>query len=170
MLFFHGFALRDEEHFFSEYLEKGSYVVSGFSYGAIQAFEYALSSQQRIDTLQLFSPAFFQNSSTKFKRLQMMGYTKSAETYISRFTENCFLPYAPREVSYSKHSAEELEVLLNHVWSDQELETLRLRGTKIEVYLGSEDKISDAISAKDFFTPYAEVTLIKGANHFLQGE
>ena len=58
MIFYSGFSLKDDEQFFSDYLLDQEYVVAGFSYGAIQAFEFALKTDKRIDTLQLFSPAF----------------------------------------------------------------------------------------------------------------
>ena len=170
MHYYSGFALHDEVHFFEAFRDKNAYCVSGFSYGAIKAFQYVLDTQSRVDRLQLFSPAFFQQKSDKFKRLQMMGYQKTSDLYIKKFTENCFLPYSPKEVSYAQHSAFELEELLHFVWKEEEIKTLIDRGVRIEVYLGSEDKISDVASAFAFFKPFGTVTLIKGANHFLQGE
>jgi len=168
-MFFSGFALRDEQHFFRDILEESPYVISGFSYGAIKAFEAAEASTKRVDKLQLISPAFFQSRDKKFKRLQMMGYKKSADLYLEKFTENCFLPYAPQALSYTAHKAEELEELLYYEWSIERLQALRSRGIEIEVYLGDADEISDVRSAYDFFLSVATVTLIKGANHFLQG-
>lgn len=168
-MFYSGFALQDESDFFKEFIDATPYVISGFSYGAIQAFEAALKSQKRVDKLQLFSPAFFQNRSSKFKRLQMMGYQKNSDMYIQKFTKNCFLPYEERTVTYGKHSAEDLELLLNYEWRDEALEALTDRGTKVEVYLGGEDKISDVSAAYTFFVKHARVMLIKKANHFLQG-
>ena len=169
-MFFSGFALKDEQHFFSEILEESPYVISGFSYGAIKAFEAAEASTKRVDKLQLISPAFFQSRDKKFKRLQMMGYKKSADLYLEKFTENCFLPYAPQALSYTDHKSEELEELLYYEWSIERLQALRSRGIEIEVYLGGADEISDVVSAYDFFLSVATVTLIKNTNHFLQGK
>ena len=152
-MYFHGFALQDEAHFFEDILESSQYVISGFSYGAIKAFKEALNSTTRVEKLQLISPAFFQSKSAKFKRLQLMGYQKVAE-----------------DVTYAKHTAAELEELLTYEWSEKELQTLVDRGTSIEVYLGGQDKISDVGPAYAFFKPFAAVTLVKKANHFLQGE
>ncbi len=169
-MYFNGFALQDEAHFFDTLLESGPYVISGFSYGAIKAFKEALKSKTRVDKLQLFSPAFFQSKSSKFKRLQLMGYQKSSDLYLEKFTQNCFLPYAPQAVTYAEHSVAELEELLTYKWDIKELQLLVERGTTIEVYLGGQDKISDVGPAYTFFLPIATVTLVKGANHFLQGE
>jgi hypothetical protein len=47
---------------------------------------------------------------------------------------------------------------------------VRERGVRIEVYLGSDDNITDVEAAYAFFVPFATVHLFKGANHFLQGE
>jgi len=170
MDFYHGFALKDEEQFFETYIDPSDFCISGFSYGAIRAFKAAQSSKRRVDKLQLFSPAFFQNSEAKFKRLQLMGYKKNSMQYIEKFTENCFLPYSVQEVNYTEHTMTELDELLNYVWQEEALKALVAKGTKIEVYLGSQDKISDVVSAYDFFLPFATVTLIQGANHFLQGD
>ncbi len=168
MMYFNGFALKDEEHFFDDILDDGEYVISGFSYGAIRAFKEAMQCKTRVDKLQLISPAFFQSKGARFKRLQLMGYQKNSEAYLTKFTENCFLPYAVEDITYAKHSVAELEELLTYVWNENELQQLADRGTVIEVYLGGQDKISDVGPAYKFFLPFATVTLVKRANHFLQ--
>ncbi len=170
MPFYHGFALKGETHFFEEHLEFGAYVVSGFSYGAIKAFKHVLNSKTRVDKLQLFSPAFFQNRSDKYRRLQIIGYKKNSALYIEKFLENCFLPYGQKDVTLGEHSAEALEELLHYEWNTADLQKVLEQGTEIEVYLGGDDKISDVRAAYDFFLPFATVTLLKRNNHFLQGE
>ncbi|WP_345978050.1 pimelyl-ACP methyl ester esterase BioV [Sulfurimonas sp. HSL3-7] len=169
-MYYNGFALQGESHFFDAFLAEGPYARSGFSYGAIKAFKETLKSEKRIDTLQLISPAFFQSKSEKFKRLQRMGYQKSSDAYIANFTKNCFLPHGVQDVLFSQHCYEELDELLSYEWKHDELRSVAARGTKIEVYLGSEDRITDVEAAYAFFVPFATVYLIKGANHFLQGE
>ena len=72
--YFSGFCFFDEAELFDEYLIRNDFTVCGFSYGAIKAFEEVLSSQNRVDRLQLFSPAFFQNFDDKFKRTQLMYF------------------------------------------------------------------------------------------------
>lgn len=59
MRYFSGFCFQNEEALFEPYLIKSDFTVAGFSYGAIKAMEYAFTCKTRIDTLQLFSPAFF---------------------------------------------------------------------------------------------------------------
>jgi len=170
MKFYSGFSLKDEDHYFSDYINRSDYSVCGFSYGAIKAFQHVkeqLEAGKRVDTLQLISPAFFQTKDEKFKKLQLLGYRKNRDTYLKEFTASCFLPYEKKIVEHSQNSVEELEELLNYEWDIDELNTIAERGVKIEVYLGGEDKIIDVESAKEFFLQVATVTYIREANHFL---
>jgi len=171
MQFFNGFSLQNEQHFFTSFIKESDYTVCGFSYGAIKALEYvqkSLREGKRVDTLQLFSPAFFQSRDEKFKRLQLMAYRKNEDVYLSQFLNACFLPYERQEVSRSITVLEELEELLHYEWNKQDLVSLSTKGVVIEVYLGGEDQIVDADAAKAFFMDVATVTYIKEANHFLQ--
>jgi hypothetical protein len=171
MHFFSGFSLVREDYLFDEYLKKSDYTVSGFSYGAIKAFNHAkkqLASLKRVDTLQLISPAFFQTKDLKFKRMQILSYSKDERAYMSRFMNLCFDPYEKKIVEHKKTTKEELEELLNYEWDLQELQKLVNKGIKIEVYLGEKDKIIDIEAAREFFLQIATVTYIKEANHFLQ--
>ncbi len=172
MRFYSGFSLKNENHFFDDFLKKSDYTVNGFSYGAIKAFEYVkkqLKDGKRVDTLQLFSPAFFQTKSKKFKRLQLVAYEKNEEIYLKQFIESCFFPYEKKSIEHSNNShKDELKELLEYEWSISELEEVVDNGVKIEVYLGGEDKIVDADAVKEFFLEVSTVTYIKKANHFLQ--
>jgi len=62
---------------------------------------------------------------------------------------------------------EELDELLNYEWSEEKLQKVIDMGTKIEVYLGSVDKIIDSQKAKEFFTKFATVYYIKEKGHLL---
>lgn len=171
MKFFSGFSLINESYLFNEYLDGSDYTVCGFSYGAIKALRHTkktLALGKRIDTLQLFSPAFFQSKPSKFKRMQMLSYNKNKDGYLRQFINSCFLPYEKMIVEHTQTSSDELEELLNYEWMIDELKVLVDNGLKIEVYLGGEDKIIDVNSAKEFFLKVATVTYIKNANHFLQ--
>ncbi len=171
MRFFSGFSLQNEANFFAPYIKENAYTVCGFSYGAIKAFEAVkkdLQEGKRVDTLQLFSPAFFQSKDEKFKRLQLMAYRKNEDAYLSQFINACFLPYERKELKRSVTVLEELEELLYYEWQKSELAELSAKGVVIEVYLGGEDQIVDADAAKEFFLDVATVTYIKAANHFLQ--
>lgn len=170
MKFYSGFSLKGEDHYFSDYINRSDYSVCGFSYGAIKAFQHVkeqLELKKRVDILQLFSPAFFQTKDEKFKKLQLLGYRKNRDAYLKEFIASCFLPHEKKIAEHNENSVEELEELLNYVWSIDELKSIVNRGVKIEVYLGGEDRIIDAKSAKEFFLEVATVTYIREANHFL---
>lgn len=166
--YFSGFCFFDESELFDEYLEKSDFTVCGFSYGAIQAFEEVLNSNQRVDKLQLFSPAFFQTSNDKFKRMQLMFFKKDANSYCENFLKNVLNP-TNKDISkyFQMGTFEELEELLNYVWSEEKLQRLVDKGTIIEVYLGEVDKIIDSQKAKEFFRNFATVYYIKEKGHLL---
>lgn len=171
MKFFSGFSLQNDRDFFNFFIKKSEYTVSGFSYGAILAFEHAkkMSEQgKRIDTLQLFSPAFFETKSDSFKQLQLRGYKKNTQAYMNNFITACFAPHAIKELSLKESNEKELEELLFYKWNLDALVELKDKGVVIEVYLGSEDNIIDVQGAYALFIEVATVTTIKGANHFLE--
>lgn len=169
--FYSGFSLKNEEDFFDAYRDDSAYCVSGFSYGAIKAFEYVQKQMQdgkRVDRLQLFSPAFFQTKPEKFKQLQVRAYKKSTEKYLAQFMAGCFSPYEMQTVQNTPTQEEELSELLSYKWVMSSLKVLQSKGVSIEVYLGGKDAIIDAKAAEEFFLEVATVTYIKKANHFLQ--
>lgn len=171
MKFYSGFSLKNESNLFQDYINHSDYCVCGFSYGAIKAYEEAvkrLSHGSRVDTLQLFSPAFFQTKEESFKRLQLLAYRKNEDVYLRQFINSCFFPHEKRDVEHSATIIDELDALLDYKWSLEGLEKLSKAGVKIEVYIGSEDAIIDTQKAKEFFLNIATVTYIKNANHFLQ--
>lgn len=170
MIFYSGFSLKDEEVLFAEYLIKDDFTVSGFSLGAIDAFLYVLNSKQRVDKLQLFSPAFFQQKSEKFKRLQTINYNKNQKEYEKEFLKNIAYPSEIDLYPYFEQSTlESLEKLLNFIWKESELKELNKRGVDIEVYLGSKDKIIDTKKAHEFFKNFAISYFIKSKGHILHG-
>ncbi len=171
MKYFSGFSLKNEFHFFNRYINNTDYNVCGFSYGAIKALKYVknqLTNGKRVDTLILLSPAFFETKSDKFKKSQLLGYKKNSDLYLKQFIKTCFTPYIPQEIQHSTNNIDELEELLNYKWIEPELLELVNLGVKIEVYLGSEDKIIDVDGAREFFLDISTVTYVKNANHFLQ--
>ncbi len=171
MRFFSGFSLQNEEYLFSNFINKSAYCVCGFSYGAIAALNTVLEELRlgkRVDTLQLFSPAFFQTKDEKFKRLQIMSYKKNKDMYMRQFIDSCFSPYNQKIVQQKETTIEELRELLEYVWDEDTLKFIEEKGVKIEVYLGGKDAIIDTHVTKDFFVTCATVTYIKEANHFLQ--
>ena len=167
--FFSGFCFFDERELFETYLIKNDFTISGFSYGAIKAFEEVLNSNLRVDRLQLFSPAFFQTQDTKYKRMQLMFFKKDSLGYSENFLKNVLFPRVDVDVSkyFKMGTFEELDELLNYEWSEEKLQKVIDMGTKIEVYLGSVDKIIDSQKAKEFFTKFATVYYIKEKGHLL---
>ncbi|MFK5937442.1 MAG: pimelyl-ACP methyl ester esterase BioV [Sulfurimonas sp.] len=171
MRFFSGFSLKDEVYLFDKYIKKSEYAICGFSYGAITAFKKTLdmlNAGERVDTLQLFSPAFFQSKDEKFKRLQLISYKKNQAAYMEQFISSCFSPYGKKIVKHKDTTMDELKELLYYEWSLDDLKKIELSGVKIEVYLGGEDRIIDINAAKEMFLNVATVSYIKSANHFLQ--
>lgn len=166
--FYSGFSLKDEKSLFEEYVIENDFTLSGFSFGAQKAFEKALNSSERTDTLQLFSPAFFQDKDEKYKRMQLMFFKKDAQSYCENFLKNVVYPSEKNITNYfQKGSYEELDELLHYVWNEEKLQALVEKGTTIEVYVGAEDKIVDAQKIKSFFLEYATVYFIKNAGHIL---
>jgi len=169
MKFYSGFSLSNDKQLFKEYLKESTFTVAGFSYGAIKAFEEVVSSNKRVDTLQLFSPAFFQDRPKKFRYTQKMYHSKDASSYLKNFFKLCFSPAKIDEkIKLEEGSETELVELLDYEWKKDKLQALKDRGVKIEVYLGSEDKIINADKVKAFFLPFATTYMVNRAGHTLE--
>lgn len=167
--YYSGFCLKDEKELFNDYLIENDFTVSGFSYGAIKAFEEALHSKTRVDLLQLFSPAFFKDRDKKYKRMQLLFFKKDAKNYCNEFLKNIAKPSTFETSKYFiQDSYEDLEKLLTYEWSEEKLQMLVDKGTKIEVYLGSEDQIINSLKAKELFVNFATVYYIKEVGHILK--
>ena len=169
MKFFSGFCLANEQELFTSYLNQSDFTAAGFSYGAIKAFEYAFTCKERIDTLQLFSPAFFGDKDAKFKKLQTLSFSKNSDFYTQNFMQNSVYPSTfDMQPFFKKGSIEELNELLHYTWNEERLHSLKERGIKIEVYVGEQDTIIDALHVKDFFVPFASVYYLKRVGHILK--
>lgn len=168
MTFYSGFSLLNDQRFFESYLRHSDYTVAGFSYGAIKAALHAANSTYRVDTLQLFSPAFFQTVKSSFKRLQLFSFASDPETYRERFVDGCFAPCEVQPLDLKMGTIDELEEVLYFVWDDLLLAKILEKGIRIEVYLGMKDHIINADAAHAFFLKYATVISMPQANHFLQ--
>jgi hypothetical protein len=169
MRYFSGFCLKEESELFDEFTCKSDFSVCGFSYGAIKAFEYTLRCKERIDKLQLFSPAFFMDKDEKFKKLQTLYFKKDSNAYCNNFLENVTYPSNVVIKNYfSRGSLEELKELLYYNWNEEDLKILSERGVEIEVYLGELDKIIESHHGKDFFQPYSTIYTIKNVGHILK--
>jgi len=170
MIFYSGFSLTNESCFFDNWLKRDDYTVAGFSYGAIKAAQHVADANSRIDTLQLFSPAFFQTQTPSFKKLQQRAFGASPQEYREKFLTTCFSPYTVCDIQLNhENNSEDLSILLNFVWDKELMQKIVDKGVRIEVFLGLEDKVIDCLGARDFFIHFATVTSIRTGNHFLQG-
>lgn len=169
MRYFSGFGFAGEEALFEDILCTSSFCVAGFSFGAIQAFEYALCANERIDTLQLISPAFFQHQPSKFKKLQLLGFLKDKAQYLKNFYTMASYPNQDDYSNfYAQTTKEDLETLLSYVWQKEQLKRLKSKGVVIEVFLGDEDKIIDAKEVLRFFEGLCDIYYIKNVGHILK--
>jgi len=164
MRYYSGFGFWGEKELFSEYLDESEFCVAGFSYGAQKALIDAVHTNKRVDKLQLLSPAFF-TYPKKIVNLQLNSFKKDKQKYVNNFLEN--VKY-PSDIDISKYYDEpelyQLEELFSFNWGLIE----HLKNVKIEVFIGSEDKIIDVENAVKFFKNYADVYLIKETGHLLR--
>lgn len=169
MKFFSGFCFQNEEELFTSFAQIDQlYTISGFSYGAIKAFQVSLQairSHQRIQTLNLFSPAFFQTQKSSFIRTQILGFRKDPQRYIQNFLSLCG---SPSKKYFKQGSLDELEELLHFKWKEEELRYLNQNGVKIRIFLGEKDLIIPPKDVCEFFSPFGNVFLHKNLNHCLQ--
>ena len=169
MKYFSGFSLQGEKELFSKYIVDGETTIAGFSYGAQQAFEYVYHSKERIDRLILLSPAFFQTQKTSFIRTQLRYFEVGKEAYVKQFLSNVSYPSNINLSPYLKvGTKEELEALLTYTWDEHKIEEVLDRGTSIEIFLGSEDKIIDSNKAFSFFKTSCTTYFLKQRGHLLK--
>lgn len=167
MRYYSGFALKNEEELFDVILEKyeGNYSVAGFSKGAIDAFKYCLKSEDRIDTLILISPAFFNSKSRLFLKTQYKLFNKNPKQYVDNFLERA------TTLSLDKYKIlpgiSELEELLEYRWNIEDIKYLKSKGTKIIVFVGESDNIVDSNEVFEFFSKECISFFIKKRDHFL---
>ena len=173
MKYFSGFCLENEKEIFKEYLEDKEFVVAGFSYGAQKALDYVLNSNQRVDKLQLLSPAFF-DYNEKIIKLNLNAFKKDKNSYIKNFLTKAGINKWKMEskewriddnnLKIGSCKEDDLYSLFTFNWEKIE----KIKDIKIEVFLGEYDKIIALKKAYEFFKNYADVYFIKKANHFLR--
>ncbi len=167
MKYFSGFCLCNEKEIFKEFLEEKEFVVAGFSYGAQKALDFALNSKKRVDKLQLFSPAFF-DYNQKIVDLNLKAFKKDKNLYIKNFLTKAgidnLLMNSFEDFYICECNEKDLYKLFTFDWK----KIKEIKDIKIEVFLGEFDKIIALKKAYEFFRNYADVYLIKKANHFLR--
>ncbi len=166
MIYFSGFGFKNESELFDKYILKSDFTVAGFGYGATKAFEEAKRRKKRVDTLQLFSPAFFQNKDEKFIKVQLLNYKKDRKRYLDNFYKAAIYPLDIEIAKYQNESTfGELDELLHYKWEEDELKKLIQKGIKIEVFLGKLDKIVETKKAYYFFINFATVYWFNNSGH-----
>ncbi len=168
MNFCSGFCLQGEEELFERFLYRSEFTVAGFSKGAIEAIELVLNSKNRVDSLQLFSPAFFQDKDERFKRAQLLHFKKDRESYIKNFLKNVAYPSKIElDRYYREGSYDELKMLLEYRYKKEDLQKIGDRGVLIEVYVADDDIIVDANTVVEFFKDFATIYRQKRGGHTL---
>ncbi len=165
MIYFSGFGLANEQELFKDYLDDRDFVVSGFSYGAIGAMDYARQTHNRINKLQLLSPAFFQDRTTSFKKRELIYYIKNPTGYMEKFYENITDQNIDRYKATT--TKEQLDELLNYEWKTDNLKRLCDRGTTVEIFLGFCDTITPNDAVIRFFKDFATIYQYKDKGHML---
>ncbi len=173
MKFFSGFGFANEWILFKEYLDRREYMVAGFSYGAQKALQYALQlneKRERIQKLQLLSPAYFDHLPRPIKQKEIVSFAKNPKAYMRFFYKKVLYPATFDDIEpFTKEpTLAELKELLFFEWRGEELQKLQEAGVQIEIYLGELDKIVDASKAHEFFKEYGVSYLIKGVGHLLR--
>ncbi len=169
MIYFSGFGFKNESELFDKYILKSDFTVAGFSYGAIKAFEEVKKRKKRVDTLQLFSPTFFQNRDEKFRRVQLLSYKKDKKRHLDNFYKAAIYPLDIEIEKYKKEPAfEELDELLYYKWEEEDLKKLVQKGVKIEVFLGKLDKIIETKKVYDFFINFATIYWFNNSGHIIR--
>ncbi|WP_163555285.1 pimelyl-ACP methyl ester esterase BioV [Helicobacter suis] len=177
MHYFSGFCFRGEKWLFDWILKPYRlYNIAGFSYGAINALEFAYKQVKqglRVQKLFLISPCMLAFKSKAFKRLQILSYQKDPALYVRSFLQNIgwnsLLDLNPNLARFTHlGSLEDLKILLEYTYSAEKLAFLCNEGISISVFLGLKDNLLDVKEALHCFKPYASVWQLKGANHLLQ--
>ena len=167
MKFFSGFCVSGESELFVDFLPKKEAFICGFSFGAINAFEHALTTKEFFKKLILLSPAFYCQTDDKFKEQQLAAFKADEELYKIKLLKKSGLDEESGKKYGVNGSAEQLEKLLYFGWDKSGFEKLSKMGVKIEVYIGSNDRVVDPNRSVEFFKEHATVYLLKDKNHFL---
>ncbi len=166
-MFYSGFCLSGEEGLFEPYLPAFGDFVAGFSYGAIKAVKYALKDES-VKNLILLSPAYYSHKSDDFKSAQIAAFEADPGLYKLKLLKKSGLTEEEAQRYGKEGSVEELEELLYFEWDYAGLDALRQRGVRIEVFIGSLDRVVEIVPSQNFFSKYAKVHLLEGKNHILR--
>jgi len=167
-MFWDGFCIKNGKQLLGKYRDLAPLRIGGFSYGAQQVWELLKKGGTgRIVKVQLFSPAYFDSLSDRWKKLNLERFKQDREGYLKEFYRRALIPpkYQNWECLHRQEMEEELKKLLTYRWKK-----IDLTGLDLEVYLGERDRIIDLEGAYQFFKKLGRVYLIKGVGHSLLPE
>ncbi len=166
---FSGFCFHNESYLFDELIDKSYSYISSFSYGCIEAIEYIINNDIKIDKLYMFSPSFFNNETDIFKNNQLKIFKRNNSKYLDFFYANCSYNADTNIDKYKKvDDIKALEKLLFYKWEEGILKKIIDKNIEIIVYFGKYDKIINTKEAKEFFKNYATIIEIPNAGHILK--
>lgn len=166
-MFYSGFCLHGEESLFDMYLPAFGDFVGGFSYGSIGALKHALEDES-VKSLILLSPAYYAHKDREFKEAQLSAFRANPALYKQKLLKKSGLTDEERELYGQDGTVQELRELLFFDWSGEELTSLAKRGVRIEVFIGSGDRVVDPQPSHDFFVQFAKVYMLENKNHILR--
>jgi pimeloyl-ACP methyl ester carboxylesterase len=166
--FFSGFCVEGERELFAQYLPSREAYVAGFSYGAIEAIEYATSTKEFFKKLILLSPAYYAHKDEEFCGMQYAAFVADPQLYRIKLLKRSGLDEETAAKYAKMGTKEELDKLLHFKWSAELFETLKVKGVSVEIYIGSADRVVESEASAQFFRQYGAVYYIKNKNHFLR--
>ncbi len=171
--YFSGLGFTNEQALFKSYLDRNPLSIAGFSYGAQRALQEAIQRVkrgERVQKLQLLSPAFFNPLPLALKKKELAIFAKNKEAYLNFFYKKVRYPALNLDITpfQVEPTLQELKEVLFFEWRHQDFELLQREGVEIEVYIGELDKIIDAKAAHHFFKEVATSYFIKGVGHLLR--
>lgn len=166
-MFYSGFCLSGEEGLFDSYLPAFGDFVAGFSYGSIKAVKHALENES-VKNLLLLSPAYYSHKTDDFRDTQIAAFEADPELYKLKLLKKSGLKEEEGQRYGKDGTIAELKELLYFDWDCAGLDALRQRGVRVEVFIGSADRVVESIPSQDFFAEYAKVYLLEGKNHILR--
>jgi len=166
-VFYSGFCLHGEERLFDLYLPAFGDFVAGFSYGAIGAIKYALDNES-VKNIILLSPAYYAHKEQEFKETQLAAFEADPNLYKLKLLKKSGLKEEESELYGKDGTIEELRELLFFDWNSANLASLIDRGIKVEVFIGSGDRVVEPHASSEFFGQFAKVYTLENKNHILR--
>jgi len=166
--FFSGFCVDGEAELFAEFFPPKEAFIAGFSYGAIEAIEYAVSTEEFFKKLILLSPAYYAHKDDEFRDMQHGAFVADAELYRLKLLKRSGLDETMAAKYAKMGTKEELCKLLYFAWSQELFDELKAKGVDIEIYIGSGDRVVDSEPSAEFFRAHGTVYYMKNKNHFLR--